>query len=92
MEIFKPQRAPFELENPDKRVVNANSFTQIIPLENGRATFDILQQALAGQVIPVSGSPNLVTATINSSSSQLPESTSTTCKAQKDKTGLYFML
>ena len=57
MEIFKPQRAPLELESSsDKRIVNTNGYAQIIPVENGRTTIDIVQQALGStQIIPVSG-------------------------------------
>lgn len=65
MEIFKPQRAPFELENPDKRMINTNGFTQIIPVENVRSTIDIVQQALGSQVLPVSGLSNLSTSAAN---------------------------
>ena len=57
MEIFKPERSLFELENVDKRTINTNSMTHIIPVESSRSPFDIVQQQSieSQQVIPVSG-------------------------------------
>ena len=80
MEFFKPQRSQFELENSDnKRHVNADGFTQIVPLESGR-TLDILQQALAGQILPTSATSSITT---NTTSTTLLEETYTDGDSQQ---------
>lgn len=57
MEIFKPQRSLFELENADKRIVN--DMTQVIPVESNKTPLEVIQQqTLESQVISVAGLHN----------------------------------
>nr|CAB61522.1 paired box protein [Podocoryna carnea] len=57
MEIFKPQRSLFELENADKRIVNG--MTQVIPIEGNKTPLEIIhQQSIENQVISVAGLNN----------------------------------
>jgi len=57
MEIFKPQRSLFELENTtEKRIISENPMSHVVPFESSRSPFELVptQQTLDQHVIPSS--------------------------------------